>query len=71
MQQYQENQQSIENSRIGYNHSNSSHFNEMIRHLMLFGMSFNDSFCYQISSNLEGMPDNDFGTPFNVKSNTL
>ena len=38
---------------------------------MLFGMSFNDSFCYQISSNLEGTPDNDFGMPFNVKSNTL
>ena len=34
-------------------------------------MPFNDSFCYQITSNLEGTPDNVFRTPFNDKSNIL
>ena len=38
---------------------------------MFDGMPFNDSFCYQITSNLEGTPDNVFRTPFNVKSNIL
>ena len=71
MQQYQVNQQSIRIFKSQINNNNSGHFNEVIRRLMLIGMLFDDSFCYQITSNLKGTPDNVFRTPFNVKSETL
>ena len=48
--------------------SNNSHIFDVIRHLMFNGTPYNGNFCYQFMLNLEGMPDNVFHTPFNVKS---
>ena len=61
----------MRNSRVGYNDNNSGSIFDVIRHLMLDGKLFSGDFCYQITLDLGGSPDNVFRMLFNVKSNIL